>query len=222
MFKWLLDNSLGQPPAGHHRQPGADGLWGIHALAHAGGCVSGPQQTDGHHHDRIRRHGRRGSGATDHLPAGNDHERSARCGKRAVGLQRRPLFHLCDLQLENGDFPGQADGVGTSFLDGGRAASRRHAAHGADQFDHGRNHADRHSHRHGEDFADAGARIRRLGAASASDGDRRRRAGHSHRRRGAAVPGAAEHDPDGGTGHLARAVDRGAQGLLGQHLRRLP
>jgi Cu/Ag efflux pump CusA len=28
----------------------------------------------------------------------------------------------------------------------------RDAAHGADQFDHGRDHADRHSHRHGERF----------------------------------------------------------------------
>jgi Cu/Ag efflux pump CusA len=48
------------------------------------------------------------------------------------------------------------------------------------------------------------------------------RAGDPHRRRGAAVPGPAQHRPHGGTGYHPRAARRGAQGLLGQHLRRIP
>jgi HME family heavy-metal exporter len=49
----------------------------------------------------------------------------------------------------------------------------------------------------------AGARIRRLGAAAAPDGDPRRRPGHSHRRRGAPVPGAAGYRAHGGTWCIA-------------------
>jgi HME family heavy-metal exporter len=106
---------------------------------------------------------------------------------------RRPVLHLRHLRLEHRHLPRPADGVGAPVVDGGRACRRRGAAHGADQLDHGRDHADRHPHRHEQDQPDGRARVRRLGAAPAPAGDPRRGAGDPHRRRGAPVPGAAEH-----------------------------
>jgi hypothetical protein len=57
-----------------------------------------------------------------------------------------------------------------------RPARRRGAAHGPDQLDHGRDHADRHPDRPRRS-AHGRARVRRLGAAPAADGDPRRRPG---------------------------------------------
>jgi HME family heavy-metal exporter len=58
-----------------------------------------------------------------------------------------------------------------------------------------------------------GARIRRLGAAPAPDGDCRRVAGHPDRRRGAPVPGAAGYAADGRTGHRPGADRGGVRGF---------
>ncbi len=86
-------------------------------------------------------------------------------------VQRWPVLHLRHLRLVHGNIPCPADGVGATVVDGRRPAFGRHAADGPDQLDHGRNHADRHSRGCCQDFADAGARIRRLGAAAAAAGN---------------------------------------------------
>jgi hypothetical protein len=54
----------------------------------------------------------------------------------------------------------------------------------------------------------AGARVRRLGAAPAPDGDLRRLAGHPDWWRGAAVPGAARYPAHGRSRHFARTTGK--------------
>jgi hypothetical protein len=200
MFKWLLENSLTNRLLVIIASVCRDGLRRVHAVSNPGGRVPRPQQADRHHHDGGGWHGRRGGGAAHHLPAGNDHERSARRGERALNLVSRPVLPLRHLRLEHRHLPCPAAGVGAVVVDGGRHCRRRGAAHGPDQLDHGRDHADRHSGRSEQDQPDGRARVRRLGVAPSAAVGARRRTGHPHRRRGAAVPGAAEHHAHGELG----------------------
>ena len=96
-------------------------------------------------------------------------------------------LYLCHIRLVHRDFPCPSNGVRTADLDGRGLARRGDPAYGADQLDHGRNHAGRYSNRYRKSFVHAGARVCRLGAAAAPDGHPWRGAGDSHRRRGTAV-----------------------------------